>query len=231
MQLNTVVIDDDPLSREIAGDFVSQTGFLSLAGSFTNPVEAANLLSRSKVQLLLLDIEMPQLTGMQFIQTLPADSERQIIITTSHPGYAVEAFDKQVSDYLVKPLSYDRFYQAALRVQQLASISDREQEESVFIKTVEGMVRIVLNEIDCIEADSNYMIVTCGSIQHQMYGTMKDMEERLKNFKNFVRVHRSYIVNTSKIGKIVKGMVLINNKSVPIGMHYEQNLMKNLKIL
>lgn len=234
--MNCIIIDDDPLSRKVIEGFINKTDSLSLKGSFENPLDAFKIFEEEdSVDLIFLDVEMPEMSGLEFLNTL--DSPPMIIIVSGEEKYAIEAFEHDVVDYLLKPIALPRFYKsinkAQKRFQDKESISKFPEE--IFIKKKNStLVRLRYDDILWVEALENYVIVSTFKEKFTIHFTMKAIENKLPP-NLFKRIHRSYIVNLQRIEQIEDNNVVvkINNgtKIIPIGKSYRDNLMDDLNLI
>jgi DNA-binding LytR/AlgR family response regulator len=233
--MNCIIIDDDKLSRRVIEEYLNKTESLILLGSFATAVEAINFLKQHEnVDIIFLDIEMPEMSGIDFLDTLK--NHPQIIIISSKGKYALDAFEYDVTDYLLKPITYARFYKAvdkALSRTQKSNLSSIGKDE-IFIKKNSSLVRLKYDDILWVEALENYVIFNTFSEKYTIHFTMKAVEQKLPSAK-FVRVHRSYIVNTSSIDEIDDNTIMVKtsdgNKSIPIGKSYRDKLMDDLNLI
>lgn len=232
--MNCIVIDDDRLARVVIEEFVKKTSDLKLTGSYSTAVEAINMLKENKIDLVFLDIEMPEMSGIEFLNTI--SDPPQVIIISSKEKYALEAFEYDVTDYLLKPIEYPRFYKAvdkAFKRQQVYKLSKSESEE-IFIKKGSSLVRLRLDEILWVEALENYVILNTFFDKYTIHFTMKAIVKKLPANK-FTRVHRSFIVNINKIAVIQDNAVEIQieagTKSIPIGKSYKDQLMGDINLI
>jgi len=233
--MNCVIIDDDQMSRRIIEEYVRKTEFLALKYSFSNAVDAINNISKEDpVDLVFLDIEMPEMSGIDFLNTLT--SPCQIVIISSKEKYALEAFEYNVTDYLLKPILYSRFYKAVekatSRYEKTREIKEGDNE--IFIKKSAKLVRVRYDEILWIEALENYVVITTYDDKYTIHFTMKAIESKLPS-NVFLRVHRSYIVNKSKINIIEDNSVGIeyedDTKYIPIGKSYRDKLLGDINVI
>lgn len=233
--MNCIIIDDDKLSRRILEEFIQKTDELHLKYSFSDAVEPINTLKEEdEIHLIFLDIEMPEMTGIDFLNSLK--NPPQIIIVSSKDKYALSAFEYDVTDYLLKPVTYPRFYKAIDKA--LARFEKNKNnligKDEIFIKKNSTLVRLKYEEILWVEALENYVIFTTFREKYTIHFTMKAIEIKLPTSK-FTRVHRSYIVNTSKIDVIEDNSVLIRTeegiKSIPIGKSYKDKLMRDINLI
>ncbi|MEQ9427017.1 MAG: LytTR family DNA-binding domain-containing protein [Cyclobacteriaceae bacterium] len=232
MSIKCLIVDDETISRKILNRYVEKTDFLTLSHEATNGVEAANILLKEEadIDLIFLDIEMPEMTGMELMKSL--DRSYQIVLTTSAEEYAVEAFEHTVIDYLVKPIEYSRFLKASIKAKENLEALKRsaEQRDDIFIKSESKLVRIAVSEINFVEALADYVIFNTTKGKFIVHYTMKGIEKRLPS-SQFARVHRSFIVNTTKIEALEDMAIKILEKEIPIGASYKDSLYKNLNIL
>lgn len=233
--MNCMILDDDDLSRRILEEFINKTEGLVLRHSCSDPVQCINILKKDDtVDLIFLDIEMPEMTGIDFLDSLL--TQPQVIIFSSKGKYAVDSYNYDVTDYLLKPVSYKRFLQAVEKVEKRtrdASI-DQSGGNEIFIKKNSTLVRLKYDEILWIEALENYVIFNTFKDKYTIHFTMKAIEQKLPP-KKFTRVHRSYIVNTSRIEVIEDNSVIVKTeesaKSIPIGKSYKEKLMKDINLI
>jgi DNA-binding LytR/AlgR family response regulator len=233
--MNCIVVDDDKLSRRIIEEFVSKTDSLELLGTFTNGVEAINYIRQNQdlINLIFLDIEMPEMDGLELLNSLT--SKPQIIIISSKEKYALNAFEYDVTDYLLKPILYSRFYKAIDKaLSRFKDKLDDFQKEEIFIKKNSTLVRLRYEDILWIEALENYVIFNTYADRYTIHFTMKSIEQKLPIHK-FTRVHRSYIVNVSSINYIEDNAIIIKtedgHKSIPIGKSYKDKLMGDINLM
>lgn len=233
--MKSIVIDDDKLSRRIIEEFTKKTDFLTHVGSFDNPVEAIRLLkSGNEVNLIFLDIEMPEMSGLEFINTL--NNPPRIIIISSKEQYALQAFEYDVTDYLLKPIAYGRFFKAVDKAYSLY-VRDSvvpEGKDEIFIKKNSSLIKLRYADILWVEALENYVTVNTYDDKYTIHFTMKSIEKKLPTSK-FIRVHRSYIVNTGSINLIEDNSIIIpvedGKKTIPIGKSYKDKLLKDLNLM
>lgn len=233
-KLKCLVLDDEPLGREIIEEYVNKTPFLELSASFGKPLEALTYLQENKIDILLTDIEMPQLNGLQFIESLK--SKPLIIFITAYRDYAIEGFESGVVDYLVKPVAYNRFIKAIIRAQENLKAkefvqSDNEFElDRIFIKSDNKLVKIFFEDIVYIEALKDYLRIHISEKERYItHSTMKAMEEKLPDY--FFRIQRSYIINTKYIKSFYGNTVKLSiGESLGISTNHKADLFKRLGI-
>ncbi|HDR90244.1 MAG TPA: response regulator transcription factor [Bacteroidetes bacterium] len=233
--MNCIVVDDDRMSRLVIEEFIKKTNFLSLIASFSTAVEAINAItSNNQINLIFLDIEMPEMNGIDFMNTLKQPP--QIIIISSKEKYALDAFSYDVTDYLLKPIAYPRFYRAVSKANSRYQLSrlDNHVREEIFIKKGSSLVRLKLDDILWVEALENYVILNTFNEKYTIHFTMKAIERKLPPAK-FIRIHRSYIININKIAIIQDNLVEIETdhglKGIPIGKSYKEQLMKDINLM
>jgi DNA-binding LytR/AlgR family response regulator len=236
MSLNCIVIDDDKLSRKVLEEFVARTDFLNLTHSLSNAIEAINLFNeKADIDLIFLDIEMPEMSGIEFLGSL--DEAPEVIIVSSKEKYALESYEYDVTDYLLKPVSYGRFFKAADKVRhkllQKDSIENKGNEE-IFIKKNSSLVKLKFDEILWIEAMENYVVIHTFDDKFTIHFTMKAIGEKLPP-KEFIRVHRSFIINLKKVDLIEDNTIIMKTSSgsklIPIGKSYKDNLMDDINLI
>jgi two-component system LytT family response regulator len=230
--INCIIVDDEQHAIDILRHYIEQTPQLRLAGATTNPMEGLQLVATQPIDLVFLDIQMPELSGMDFIKAI--NGRAKVILTTAYSEFALEGYELDVVDYLLKPIRLPRFLQA---VQKLAKENIHEpvaaqEEEFIFVKTeLKGkLVKINLCDIDYIEGMKNFVAIHCGTNKILIYTTLRDLEQRLSS-KQFMRVHRSFIIPVGRITGIEGNMVRLKNvkAEVLIGEMYKENLMKMVK--
>ncbi len=231
--MNCIIIDDDQLSRKIIESFVERTDFLKLTHSFSNAIEALNTVTNEeKIDLIFLDIEMPEMTGIDFLNSFK--STPQVIIVSAQEKYALDAFEYDVTDYLLKPVTYGRFFKAAEKAFKRLNKVESDNKKEIFIKKNSALVRLSYEEILWVEALENYVVINTFDEKYTIHFTMKSIEKQLP-LNMFKRIHRSFIVNISKINSIEDNSVVINHKTgrkvLPIGKSYRDNLLGDLNLM
>lgn len=235
-KINCLIIDDEPLALDILETYIEKLPNLNLVSRCENAFEANEILKRQEIDLLFLDIHMPQLSGIDFVKSLARPP--MVIFTTAHPDYAVEGFELDAVDYLLKPISLDRFMKAVNKaeerldrgddhgptVESVASIED----DYIFVKADKKLVRVAFDDILYIEGLKDYVIIRMDNSRVITLQTMKSLEQKLPE-SVFKRVHRSFIVNIHKIEAIDGSMVEISEKGkqkiIPIGKNYKDDIL------
>ena len=233
--MNCIIVDDDKLSSKIIEGYVSKFTSLSLIGLFNDAITARNILTeRRDIDLIILDIEMPELNGFDFIGSL--DFPPNIIIVSSAEQHALKAFDFNVVDFLLKPVSYGRFCKAidkTLRYFSRKEVSNTGDEE-IFIKKGSSLVKLKLRDIIYIEALENYVTLNTNDDKFTIHFTMKAIENQLPSGV-FIRVHRSFIINKSTIQAIKENSLDLNIggslKNIPVGKSFRDSLLNDINVM
>jgi len=218
--LNCLIIDDELLAIDIIAEYIQKVAYLKLAGSFTNPVEALTYLQKEKVDLIFLDIQMPQLTGLQFIKLL--QNKTQVIIISAYNEYALDGYEHDITDYFLKPVSFERFYKGVQKAHAISQsqLVKNEVPEFVFVKTDSKMVKVNIADILFIEGLKNYIsIYTNDKKRIVTLQNMKTFEDILPT-NRFMRVHKSYIIHFNMIDAVERQRIFIGDKVIPIGETY-----------
>jgi DNA-binding LytR/AlgR family response regulator len=233
-----VIIDDNEINRFTLEHFVELHDQLTLVASLADGTQALSFFrAGGHADIILLDIEMPHLNGLELIKLLPAELRSAVILVTSHPYFAVDAFELQVQDYLLKPVGYARFCQAVARVTSLppaAALPEKNAPQDpnpeMFLKVNGKLVRINFDEVLYIEALSTYVVVVTPKHKYIVTSTLKSIEERLP-FPHFVRVHRSYMVNLRRIDSVQDNQLQLGAYEVPVGKSYQEEFSQRLRTL
>ena len=227
MKMRCIIVDDEPLAREGMERLVNDAGILELVATCMNALEANKILSREKIDLMFLDIQMPGMRGIDFLKTL--QTKPLVIITTAYPNFALEGFELNVLDYLVKPITTERFLKAVNRACELMDARSGEKEPGkagfFFIRSASNYEKVFFNEILYIEASQNYMTVHTEKGKLMALITIKSLEEQLPSMK-FLRIHKSYIVSLEKITALRGNEVVIGTQKIPVGKNYKEDLLK-----
>jgi two-component system LytT family response regulator len=234
--INSIIVDDEQHAIDILVHYVKQTPHLNLVASFANPIEALQLLTQEKIDLVFLDIQMPELSGMDFIKAIHGKSK--VILTTAYSEFALEGYELDVVDYLLKPIRLPRFLAAVQKaVQQINAANETSQQETaeddyIFVKTESKgkLLKINLVDIDFIESMKNYVAIHRGGQKTLVYTSMKELEEHLPK-KQFIRVHKSFIIPISRITGIEGNLLRLKNVTteIMIGENYKAELMEIIK--
>lgn len=225
MSINCIIVDDMPLAVEKLEGFVSQIPLLNLLQSFNNGIDAISFMKNNVVDLVFLDIQMEQFSGLQFLESL--QKHPKIIIVSAYSQYAVTGFDYSVADYLLKPYSFERFLKAIDKVQN--ELEYKIQKDYMFVKTEYRMERINFSDILYIQGQGAYLQIVTLKAKIMTLLNFQSMESLLPS-DNFIRVHRSYIVAMNKIENIERNVIKIGKQQIPIGLNYRNRFYNELKI-
>lgn len=228
--MNCVVVDDEALSRRVLEKCIADTPFLHLVGSYGSAMELDKALKQKSVDLIFLDIQMPNMTGIEFVQQL--EDIPQVIFVTAKTGYAVEAFENDATDYLVKPINVERFQKAADKAKRIheAFGKDKDGENTIYVKSDSRLLKLDIRDISFIEALGDYVRLHTKNGKYTVLSTMKAMETKLPK-DDFMRIHKSFIVRLDKIIKIERNMVYLESTSIPVSRSYKDTLKGRLNLL
>ena len=230
-----IIVDDEQHAIDVLEHYVKQIPSLRLLASFTNPLQALELLNREKVDLLFLDIQMPDISGLDFIRAIEGRSK--VILTTAYSEFVTEGFELEVEDYLLKPIPFPRFLKAVQRIQQAqpgieSSTAEPGVDDYFFVKTeLKGkMLRVNFSDIDYIESMKNYVAIHHNGTKTLALLTMKDLEDRLPPAR-FMRIHRSFIIPVDKITAIEGNMVMLRNvrEGILLGETYRPAFLEKMR--
>lgn len=230
MTMTCVAIDDEPIALEVLEEYISKTPNLELLKTFTDAFKAIEYIKENKVQVLFLDIQMPQITGIQLMKSL---SEPPLVIfTTAYSNYAIEGFNLNAIDFLLKPFEYDRFLKATNKASEYISYKERPAEATttssfIFVKSDNQIIKIDVTDISMIEGMDDYVKIFTSKKMILSNMTMKDILSKLPA-SNFTRVHRSYIVSLSHIESVRNKRIKIGEKFIPVGDSFADSFYKLL---
>lgn len=231
-KLNCIAIDDEPFALEIMADDIQKVPFLNLIGTFSNPLDAWELIKQGKVDLIFLDIQMPTLTGTQFLRTLPTPP--MVIFTTAYQQYALEGYDLDVIDYLLKPIPFERFLKAVNKAQERFQMNVKENIELIteeatffFIYVEYKQIKIYFDDILYIEGLKDYVKIFLKTQTKPLLTrlNLKSIEAKLP-VQQFYRVHNSYLVSLEKITSFKKTKLYIEKQEIPIGKKYAESFVQ-----
>lgn len=233
LKIKCVIIDDEPLARKGLMEYVAEVDFLELAGEFEHPLKAMSRLNVGDIQLLFLDIHMPKLSGIELFKALP--DPPPVIFTTAFPQFALEGFELNALDYLVKPISFERFLKAVLKSREYYEVRQKNAAEGrpedvkdyFFIKADSKLVKIRFDEILFVEALQNYVTIHTTDKKFITYLTFKAVEDYLPK-DNFIKCHKSYIVAISKIKSIEGNTITIGSHQVTVSRNCKDEVMERL---
>nr|WP_295866725.1 LytTR family DNA-binding domain-containing protein [uncultured Chitinophaga sp.] len=225
MNLRCIIVDDEPLAREGLELLIRETGFLNLITGCGNAMEASEVLSREKVDLMFLDIEMPRIRGIDFLKGLA--SPPLVIITTAYPNFALEGFELNVLDYLVKPITPERFLRAVNRARDMFTVKNTPGPEVdfFFIRCNNSYEKINYDDILYIEGTQNYVTINTRQGKFMTLATMKSVEEQLPPGR-FLRIQKSFIVAVNKIQSLSGNEITIGTHKIPVSKVYKEELMQ-----
>jgi DNA-binding LytR/AlgR family response regulator len=233
MLIKCIAIDDEPLALSKLEGFINKVQDLELLRTFDNAIEAIGWLKENSADLIFLDIQMEQLTGIQFIETTRTDA--RIILTTAFDQYALKGYELNVTDYLLKPYSFQRFLQAVNKVMDFFTQKAEyhpltsENDSYIFIKTEYRLERVDIDDILYIEGMKDYLRIFCTDKKIMTLQSFSKMEESLP-VKKFCRVHKSFIVAIDKIKSVERGVIVIADRRIPVSSTYKENFFSRIKI-
>ncbi|MEM9546398.1 MAG: LytTR family DNA-binding domain-containing protein [Bacteroidota bacterium] len=219
--LNCLIVDDEPLAREGLADYSKDISILNVVGVCKNAMQANDLLHNEKVDLLFLDINMPRMTGLAWLKTLK--NSPLVVMTTAYPEYALESFEYEVIDYLVKPISFERFLQAANKAYRLHFTS--EDDDVFFVKSDKALKKIVVNDILYLEAMQNYVKIVMREESIITHSTLKQLHANLTE-NQFIQTHKSFLVAKNHIDEIEGNQIWVGGYTVPISVRLRKEVMK-----
>jgi len=232
IQIKCIIVDDEPMARDVVRRYIQKIPTLKLLGEFGNAIEATIFLQEQPVDMIFLDIKMPQLSGTEFVRSLR--NVPKIIFTTAHKEYAHEGFELDVTDYLLKPIRFDRFLKAVNKafpqklqgIEMHGTIEENKPATSfIYLRVDRKMIKVLLNDILYIESDKDYVKVFTEKGFIITRQTIASVEAMLSE-SQFIRIHRSYIVSLNKLKSFTAATVEIVNKELPIGKLYRNNFLK-----
>ncbi|MBP0905204.1 LytR/AlgR family response regulator transcription factor [Mariniflexile gromovii] len=242
--MKCVIIDDEPLAIDIIESYIKQIGGLEIVVKCTNPLEAITLLNKNKVDLIFLDIEMPNLTGIDLVKAL--DNMPQFIFTTAYPQYALDGFNLNATDYLVKPIPFHRFLKAVTRAKEKYELENKSvsktdtiievpqantQDNFIFVKSEYENIKINIDTIKYIQGLKDYIKIYTSESDKAILtlSSFKDILDKLPAAR-FIRVHRSYVVNIDFIKALQKTKVIVDGIQIPIGDTYKDDVVKRFGV-
>jgi DNA-binding LytR/AlgR family response regulator len=226
-KLGCIIVDDEPVARKILHEFVEKVPFMELQGKFESAMKAEIFLKDNETDVIFLDIQMPKVSGLELLQKLNVES--LVILTTAFPQYALEGYELDIIDYLLKPFAFNRFLKAVQKAKdyyQMKYMSTGSINQSyIFIKSEKRIEKIELNDILYAESVGNYVSIYTENKKLLAYLTMKSLESQLP-LNGFIKIHQSYLVNCSKIDAIEGNEIKVGSKSLPISRNYKDQVMK-----
>ena len=231
--LSCVIVDDEPLAREILAGYIEQLGAIKLSGSFNNAPEAMQFLQRQAVDVLFLDIEMPEISGIEFLKSLKTPPIT--VFTTAFRDYAFEGFELGVIDFLLKPISQARFRVAMEKIKDFLSLKtddarfeiSRDAPDFIFVKSGVQKIKLFFSDVSYIQGLKDYAIIHAATGKIVIKGSVKSMQQLFPD-PQFIRVHKSFIVAKSKIRRIEKNRIIIGDHQIPIGRNYRVDMERKI---
>jgi DNA-binding LytR/AlgR family response regulator len=232
--MRCIAVDDESPALFLMEDNIKRIPYLQFVKSCNNAYEAMEILQREKIDLVFLDIEMPEVSGLDLLQTLP--SKPMVILTTAYKKYALEGYGLDVIDYLLKPIAFDRFLKAVNKAHEYYQLKNRgskelsqQSNEYLFVHADYNLVKITLSDIAYIEALKDYIKIYLSSAPKPVITkiSMKAMEEKLPS-ESYIRVHKSYIVSMAKVSSIRKNRIIIGNSEIPLSENYRDSFFKHV---
>ncbi|AZQ58112.1 response regulator transcription factor [Maribacter sp. MJ134] len=229
-KLQCIIADDEPIARQILERYIEEVPHLELIGSCKDAFEVMEMSQKRAVDLLFLDINMPKLSGLSLLKTMR--NKPEVIITTAYAAYAVEGFELEVRDYLLKPFSFERFYQAVLKVQKeeqpsnINQVTVKESPDFIFVKSDKKIIKLMLSEISHIEAYGNYVKIYTDTRILSAH-TLTDFLKKLSD--DFIRIHKSYVINFNHLRLIDGNQIILENElKFPIGKSYRKAILDKI---
>lgn len=230
--LSCIIIDDEPLARKGLKEYINDVDFLEFRAEFDSALKATKLLNEGLVQLIFLDIQMPKINGLEFLKTLRQSPP--VIFTTAYPQFAIDGFELNALDYLVKPISFERFLKAAVRAREFYEVRSQNvrhgedaNETFFFIKADNKLVKVFFDDILFVEALQNYVAIHTKNKKLISYLTFRSIEEYLPPSR-FAKTHKSYIVSASKIDHIEGNDIRIGDHHIPISRTIKEEVLEKL---
>ncbi len=226
-KIKCIVVDDEPLAISLLESYVQKVPFLELVFSTENPIEALDYIQKNESDLVFLDIQMPELMGINFMKIL--GDKQKYILTTAYSEYALEGYDHNIVDYLLKPISFERFYKSSLKAQERFVVNETKEDAHFFVKSSGQQHRVNFEEILYIESIKDYVNIKTSEQEYIVLDTLKSMEQQLPE-SSFARIHKSFIINLNQIKNVsTKKVTLISEQQIPIGESYRMKLLTKIK--
>lgn len=225
--MKCLVVDDEPIAREGIIDYIEKLDFLEVCGVCSSAIEAVEILKKTDVDLIFLDIQMPHLTGIEFLEAL--ENKPLTILTTAYSEYAMEGFRLQVVDYLLKPITFKRFFQAALKAKEVFELKSHVYNENVnvYVRQGDSFVKIAWTDILYVESMQNYLKLHFNDKTLIIHQTMTSLEDMLPK-DSFFRIHKSFLVNIAHIETINGGRIFVDNRELPISRLRKEELLNTV---
>jgi len=227
-RLRCIIVDDEPVARKILQEFTEQVPYLELVGKFENALKAEAFLQDNRVDIMFLDIEMPKLTGLQYLKA--HNVHPLVILTTAFPQYALEGYELDVIDYLLKPIAFTRFLKSVQKARDFAELKNSAAQPDdnvsyIFVRSDKRIEKVELEDILYVESLGNYVTICTEHKKIIAYLTLKSIESQLPSAQ-FIKIHQSFVVSLSRISAIEGNQVLLKNTALPISRNYRDNVMQ-----
>ncbi len=226
MKIKCIIIDDEPLARKGLENYIKEIDFLELKNSFSNPIQCLETLDKDEIDLVFLDIQMPKITGLDFLKSI--NHPAKFVFTTAYPNFAVDSYELNAFDYILKPISFERFIKTVTKVKNQIELENQTQIDNsknyIYVKSDSKIEKIELNSIIFIQSLENYVIIQTISKKYICYLTLKNVEEFLPN-EQFIKVQKSYIINLTKINSIEGNIINIDNYQIPISRNIKDEVL------
>jgi DNA-binding LytR/AlgR family response regulator len=226
--MKCIVIEDSDLAMFTMVKFIEKSDSLKLIETFNSPIKAIDWLKKNKVELIFLDLELPELKGFEFLELINT-SDYHIIVTTSHSEHAADSYNYNIIDYLVKPFTFNRFTDALAKIQNKIKSTKTNNNDVLYIRKGASMVKVNINEILWMESSEDYVSIQTEKEKFMVLSTLTAMEEKLND--DFMRIHRSFIIRLDKINSLEDSCIQIKDKLIPIGKTYKEAVLQKLNIL
>jgi DNA-binding LytR/AlgR family response regulator len=231
MKIKCIITDDEPMARKGLRGYIEKIDFFTLIGECEDAIQLNTLLKAQSVDLIFLDIEMPEMTGLELLSNLI--NPPKVIIVSAYEQYALKGYEFDVVDYLLKPVSFDRFLKSANRIHDLLQAEQKEKNDYIFVKSDRQFKKILFNDILFVESMENYVVIQTVSSREVVYTTLKQLYESLPQ-AIFQQIHRSYIVNIDQVNAIEGNLLNVNSYKIPIGRNFRDgiyNLILNNRLI
>lgn len=230
MNTRCIIVEDEPLAQKLLEDYISKVPSLELKATFTSPIQASIYLKNTPVDLIFLDIEMQEINGLELLDTLTF--KPHVIFTTAYSQYAVESYDKDAIDYLLKPIKFERFLKAINKIPfKAATVAETPgsevKNEFLYVKSDRQLIKLYYNDIHFIKSLQDYVVFMLEDRSHVVHHTLKKLETLLP--PQFQRVHYSYIINLDKVQKLQDNHLHVLNERIPLGNSYRDAILQELK--